>query len=508
METITAAVARHARERPGAPALADDRFRLSWAETVAWTDATAGWLAGQGFTRGRPVLAWLPNCVEWNLLRFACERGGFPFIPVPASQGMREMTSIVKRVRPALLVSKGRFRKRDYAVECEEICGGLDQPPERLSLPENELPHLVGSQPKPEASIGLDEMAHALPTSGSEGIPKLGYYTARSAGRRAQAQIELLDLRPDDVFLVLSHGPGPARPAWLGAPMAGACIVAMPIFSAGRALELIKSERPSLICATPAQLAMLIPDLDAANTASIRIWYTSGAVMPATLAEELETVSGAPVVSTYGGADFGGWACPAPSDPPEVRRHTVGKPRGDTEFRLMDADGKEVPRGEIGHLIGRGPCCVDGYLGEEGRDSWLDGWFQTGDLAREDEQGNISIIGRVKNVILRGGDNVIPIEIEALLRTHSDIGQVAVVGVPDRILGEQVCACVVPKGGRPMEIEPLRRHLLDQGLAYYKVPERLIILEALPIVGDKVDRRSLAEQAARMVAEGRALSHG
>ena len=495
METIPQAVARHGLERPDAAALADDRFRLSWGQTAAWMEAAAGWLAAKGFARGRPVVAWLPNCAEWNLLRFAAERAGHPFIPVPASQGKRELTSILEGTNPALLISKGKFRRRDFEAECDAVCSLLKIPPERLTLPESTLPKLDG--PVPTAPpLGLGEVVHALATSGSEGIPKIAHYTGEAAGRRALGQIEILDLSPDDIFLVLSHGTGPARPAWLAAPMIGASIVTMPIFAAETALALIEAERPSLVCATPAQLAMMAPGLGSIDTGSVRIWYTSGAVMPASLAEELESVTGASVVSTYGGADFGGWACPAPDDAPDVRRHTVGKPRGGTEFRLVDADGADVAAGKIGHLIGRGPCCVGGYLGAAGADSWIDGWFQTGDLAQRDAHGNYAIIGRMKNVIVRGGDKVIPVEIETILRTHADIDQVAVVPVPDPILSERVCACVVPAAGAELTLETLRQYLTARGLAYYKIPERLVTLDALPMVGDKVDQRNLTEIAA------------
>jgi len=495
METIAEAVTRHRAQRPDAPALVDDRFRLSWGEAADRMDATAGWLTAKGFQRGRPVLAWLPNCAEWNLLRFACERAGLPFIPVPASQGRRELKSILESLGAALLISKGKFRKRDFEAECAEICGQLGEPPERLTLPDDALLDLEG--PKPTAPpLGLDEVVHALATSGSEGIPKIAHYTGAAAGRRALGQIEILELRADDIFLVLSHGTGPARPAWLAAPMIGASIVTMPIFSAAPALRLIEAERPSLVCATPAQLAMIAPGLGGIDAGSVRIWYTSGAVMPASLAEELESVTGAAVVSTYGGADFGGWACPAPGDAPDVRRHTVGKPRGGTEFRLVDTNGTDVAPGEIGHLIGRGPCCAGGYLGEAGPGSWIDGWFQTGDLARRDDRGNYSIIGRMNAVIVRGGDKVIPAEIETLLRTHTDIDQVAVVPVPDPILGERVCACVVAVVGKPVALEPLRQFLRERGVAYYKIPERLVVMDALPLVGDKIDQRKLSEIAA------------
>ena len=496
METIAAAVARHGRERPHATALADDRVRLNWSETAAWVEAAAGWLAGQGFGRGRPVVAWLSNCAEWNLFRFACERAGHPFIPVPASQGMRELRAILEDTNPVLLVSKGHFRRRDYEAECAEICSNLAPPPQILTLPDDAVPTLEGTPPDAAAALKLNEIVHALATSGSEGIPKIAHYTGEAAARRGEGQTEILGLRPEDIFLVLSHGTGPARPAWLAAPMIGAGIVTMPIFTAEGALTLIEAERPNLVCATPAQLAMLAPGLSGINCASVRIWYTSGAVMPASLAEELENVTGVPVISTYGGADFGGWACPAPDDSPEVRRHTVGKPRGGTEFRLVDSGGENVAVGKIGHLIGRGPCCVGGYLGEAGQDSWIGGWFQTGDLARMDVEGNYAIVGRMKNVIVRGGDKVIPVEVETILRTYETIDQVAVVPVPDPILGERVCACVVPAEGAQVELEDLRRFLEQHGVAYYKIPERLIFLGSLPMVGDKVDQRRLTEMAA------------
>ncbi len=500
MKTMTEAVARHARERPIAPALADDRFRLSWGEVAKWMEATAGWLGSRDIPRGTPVVGWLPNCVEWYLLRLACERVGLLWIPVPASQGKRELASIVERVRPAMLVTKKGFRKRDYAAETDEVCDRLDLNPERINLPDSHLLRLDGPAPAPTSALRLDEAAHALTSSGSEGIPKIALYTLRAACLRAYAQIELLGLTCDDVILVLSPGVGPARAAWLAAPICGSYVVTMPIFSADGAVDLIIRERPTMVCGTPAQLAMLAPKLESADISSIRIWYTSGAVMPPTLAEELEARTGAPVVSTYGGADFGGWAAPHPEDPPHVRRNTVGRPRGGTEFRIVDANGNEVPSGEVGQLIGRGPCCISAYFGEHGRDRWQDGWFHTGDLGRWD-QGNIVIVGRVRDVIIRGGDNVIPAEVEALLRTHPSVGQVIVVGVPDRVLGERVCACVTPRSGRRIDLKELSEHLRNQGLAYYKSPEQLLILEALPTVGDKIDRRAITALARQHLQE-------
>ena len=152
-----------------------------------------------------------------------------------------------------------------------------------------------------------------------------------------------------------------------------------------------------------------------------------------------------------------------------------------------------VPRGQVGELIGRGPCCVGGFLGEEGRRAWCDGWFHTGDLASLDDSGNAVIVGRLKVLIMRGGDKVSPAEIEALLRTHPEVAQVAVIGVPDTVLGERICACVVPAPRtRLPDLDRSRQHLAGQGLASYKAPERPVILDSLPIIGDKIDRQALA----------------
>jgi len=494
-ETLTDALERHARERPDAPALADGRVRLDWRQTKAWVDAAAAWFVEQGLPRGAPVLGWLPNCAEFYLVRLACEQAGLFWVPVPASQGKRELASIAERVRPRAVLAMERFRDRDYAAELDEVLYALQLEPLRIRVPAAGLLGLHGAARGGRLPLALEDPAHALPTTGSEGTPKLAVYTLAAACARAHAQAELLELSPEDILLTLSPGVGPARAAWLAAPIAGACVAAMPVFGAEAALEIIAKERASIVCGSPSQLAMLAARLGSADMSSVRLWYTAGAVLPASLAEELETRTRAQVVSTYGGADYGGWAAPGLHDAPDVRRRTVGRPRGGTEMKVIDADGTTLAQGEVGEVIGRGPCCVSGYLGDPGSERWRNGWFHTGDLGRFDAEGNLAIVGRLKEVIIRGGDNVSPSEIEALLRAFPEVAQVAVIGVPDPVLGERVCACVVPAGGRAPELDALRLRLREQGLAPFKLPEKLLLLDSLPLVGDKVDRRALFQFA-------------
>jgi acyl-CoA synthetase (AMP-forming)/AMP-acid ligase II len=499
METITEAVARQALDRPTAAALVCGDIRLAWQEVAVWVEQAAGWLVALRLPRGAPVLGWLPNCLEWYLLRLACERSGLLWVPVPTSQGKRELASIIDNVCPAVLVTKTHFRNRDFIAEIDEICSRRGHQPVRVTIPDEGLLRRSGPIADASSALRLDEMAHALSTSGSEGNPKLALYTLAAACERAHAQVGLLRMTGEDIILALSCGTGPAKPAWLAAPIAGSCVVVMPVFEADAALNLIQRERATVVCGTPSQLAMLAAKLEGIDTSSVRIWYAAGSVLPPTLAEDLEAGTRGIVVSSYGGADFGGWAAPDLDDPPAVRHYTVGKPRGGTEFRIVDSDRRDVTRGEVGELIGRGPCCVNGFLGEQGRDRWRDGWFHTGDLALLDDTGNLVIAGRLREVIIRGGDKVNPTEVEALLRTQREIAQVAVIGVSDPVLGERICACVVPsKHGSAIELATVRQHLLSQGLAHYKTPERLVILDSLPVVGDKVDRRSLAVLAAQI----------
>jgi acyl-CoA synthetase (AMP-forming)/AMP-acid ligase II len=498
IETFVQALARHAREQPLGLVLADDRVRLKWREVAEWVESAAGGLAAQAGSRRAAVLGWLPNAAEWYLLRWACERAGLLWVPVSANQGVREITFIISRVRPALLVTCAHFRQRDYVREADRACreAGLDLTP--IVVPEHALLRLDGPRLDATSATRLPEEAHLLATTGSEGTPKLCPYTLEAAAERGRAQGELLKMTRDDVVVALSAGTGPGKTPWLAAPLVGATIVATPLFRPEQALALAKAERATIVCGTPAQLAMMLPHLASFDLSSVRVWYTAGSVLPAGLADELEARTKGVVLSVYGATDFGGWAAPDLDDPPAVRHRTVGRPRGGTEFRIVDQVGRDLPRGDVGEILGRGPCCVSGYYGDSDltQERWRDGWFHSGDIGRLDEHANLVILGRTRDLIIRGGENIAPAEIETLLRTHPAVAQLAVVGVPDPVLGERVCACVVPAPGPAPTLEMLREHLTAKGVAHYKLPERLMILPALSMVGDKIDRLGLAARVA------------
>jgi acyl-CoA synthetase (AMP-forming)/AMP-acid ligase II len=261
-------------------------------------------------------------------------------------------------------------------------------------------------------------------------------------------------------------------------------------------MEALAREQPTIVCGVPPQLTELVNHADwpPAGLDRLRIWYATGAGFPETTADRLEATTRGIALSGYGGADFGGWAVPAPSDPAEVRHHTVGRPRGGTELRLVDEAGHDVPFGEPGEIWGRGPCCAAGYFRDEAatRQHWTeDGWFRTGDLGRLDPAGNLVIIGRKGDLIRRGGRTIHPGEIEGLLGGHPKIAKAAVVGIPDPLLGERACVVVVPKAGEAVTLDEVTAHLRAERIASFKLPERLELVADLPMRGDKIDRAAL-----------------
>jgi non-ribosomal peptide synthetase component E (peptide arylation enzyme) len=261
-------------------------------------------------------------------------------------------------------------------------------------------------------------------------------------------------------------------------------------------IETLARVRPTIVCGVPPQVMTLLDHPNWSNTGveRLRIWYTTGAAFPPAAAARVEHRTRGIVLTGYGGMDFGGWTVPSPTDPPDVRRNTVGKPRGNTELRLVDDVGNEVARGEIGEIWGRGPCCAMGYFRDEAatREAWTaDGWFRTGDLARFDAAGNLIIVGRKRDRIRRGGMSIEPGEIEALLSGHPKIDKAAVVGFPDPLLGERACAFVVPKNGQVVTLDEVTAYLRAQRIATFKIPERVELVAELPLRGDKIDRGAL-----------------
>jgi acyl-CoA synthetase (AMP-forming)/AMP-acid ligase II len=270
----------------------------------------------------------------------------------------------------------------------------------------------------------------------------------------------------------------------LQAIQAGCKLVYMDTFRPEEALGLIESERITHFGTAPAGLSAL---LNVANFArydlsSLKAVTTGGASCPIELIRQWRARVPGHLLELYGMAEAGAQSCTLLTDDPEAVCGTVGKPALEMGLKIVDEAGAEVPTGSIGEILSIGPSIMIGYYNNadaNARSFTADGWFHTGDLGMLDERGYLRIVGRRKEMIIRGGANIYPREIEELLFKHPKVLDVAVIGIPDARLGERTCACLVPRAGETLDFAEIVGFLRDK-IAIYKLPERVEILTELP----------------------------
>lgn len=503
---------RNAVRSPDRIAVSDGERALSWAESKIWTDRVALGLIELGLARDGVLLAQLPNCLELVLIRVACEKAGVLCLPVPRTWRKRELGCTLGCTKAEAVIVPAQYRDVDHFGMIREL---QEESPElrHVLLPAREVPQgarslaELASFPWEEKislaalekrRYGAAEVSLINSTTGSTGLPKFAEYAAAARLLYGRAYIDNMRLGEQDVLGALSPAAGgPNIPVYFAAPQVAAQVVLLGHFDPRAAFALIEQEKVTIACGVPAQFAMMVrqPDLDHRHLSSVRFWLSVGAPLPSTLAQEIEEKLGGIVLNCYGAVDWGGVVFTSPHDPPEVRYFTVGRPWAGTEVRILDDEGKGSGAGEVGELEGRGPSCSFGYYKdpEATRAAWdCDGWMRLGDLARRDGNGNLVLVGRKRDTVIRGGQNIEPSEIEDYLLHHPKIGQVAAVGVPDPVMGERVCVCVVPRAHEPPSLEEIRSFLASRQIAPYKIPEQLIVVERLPMLAEtKVDRRAL-----------------
>jgi non-ribosomal peptide synthetase component E (peptide arylation enzyme) len=504
---------RNGKEYPDREAVVDSRTRLTWGQANQWIDRLALGFLELGLTRDELIVVQLPNSVELCLLRVACERAGLLCLPVLRTWRQREMAYVLDRVKAAGVVIPWTFRGFDHFEMVEEI---------RPRLPKLKHVFVVGDR-VPENAISIkrmaerplekdhpedysertkcrdDEFSLIAATTGTTGFPKFVESPICSRIYMGKVFIEKFGLTDEDVIGVLSPSVGgPNHQAYFCAPMLPVKVVMLEHFSPDEAFRLIEKEEITFAGVVPAQLAMMMraPEREAYDLGSLRLFHCAGAPLPPQLGMEVEEKLGCPIVQSYGAMDSGGMTLHSSRDNAEVRLFTIGKPAPGSEVRLVDDAGQDVPEGDAGEILVRGPVLISGYYNDP-EATWLvwtkDGWYQTGDLGNYDECGNLLIVGRKKDIIIRGGQNIYPVEIENLLMTHPNVANIAVVKMPDPVMGERACAYLVPKKGQSFTFEEMVSFLREKNIAAYKWPERMEIVHALPMVaeGQKVDKKML-----------------
>lgn len=514
-----------AERYPDKEALADSKIRLTWGEAKRLIDRLALGLLELKIQSDALIVFQLPPSVELFLLRVACEKAGILGLIAARHLRNREMEFIFNKVGNAAgYVIPWKFGGFDYFKMYEEMKPNI--PP---------LRHLIVSGDTiPEGAISLRAMLEQpleqkyphsylkgrkfaatdtsliVHTTGTTGMPKLVELAACSRLCQGREWIKTLALTGDDILGMFIPAPaGPNTPFYYGAPYIGAKVVILERFDAEEALKLIQRERITFGTFVPTMLVMMTnhPNFSRYDLSSLRFVQVGGAPLPYHTAEELERKLKCPVYQTYGGVDHDPSAMHSIGDPPEVRHLTVGKPNAGSEFRILDDNRRELPRGEIGEVWGRGPACPPGfYRDEKGTwEAWRTGWINTEDLGKLDEDGNLVLVGRKRDIIIRGGQNIYPSEIEDILCSHPSIADAAVVKMPDAVMGEKCCAYVVLAPGRHLSFDEIVSFLKENKFAPYKLPERVEFVEKLPKLGEQKVAKTVLEQdiIEKLEAEGK-----
>jgi cyclohexanecarboxylate-CoA ligase len=437
----------------------------------------AGGLRAAGVRHG-DVVAWqAPNWHEVILLYRACWRLGAVAGPIHHQAGPADVDGFLDVLRPRLWLSPGAIRGRAARY-----------------------PALLGGEAVTRSAARPSDLAVVLFTSGSTGGPKAALHTQRGLAYKARVMAQAHQLTSADAILMpapLAHVSGLLNAVLLPG-VVPLRVNLMARWEPEAALATIDAAAITFMIGPPTFFISLMetPGFRAERVASLRLVSSGGAgVTPGFVADASERLR-ATVKRTYGSTEAPTVTTSIPRDPPRQARETDGRAVGAVRLRVSDpVTGQPRACGETGELWLRGPELFAGYVdASQTRAAITRGWFRTGDLATVDADGWLTVVGRIKDTIIRGGENIAAAEVEAILEAHPDVVQAVAVGYPDARYGERVCAFVVTR--RPFDLVACRAWFEHQGVARFKTPERVIALDELPLLSaGKADRAALRLRA-------------
>ncbi|MCG3753975.1 AMP-binding protein [Amycolatopsis sp. Poz14] len=470
--------------------------RLTYAELSDAASEAAGVLTAAGVGPGDAVAVMLPSSAAFASIVFALSQIGAVYTGVPASYGERQVLPIVRRSRAKILVLGARNGNRDLlalarrvrreAPELERVVV-VDDPPPGLEPGEARWSDLAGTA-APEPADTPDSLCYLGFTSGTTGEPKGAMHTSETLVYAVDGLAEHLgDAVLGRPMVQVSAFPAGHHAGYVWGVLFPALLsgtaVHLDRWNPAQAAGIVEREQATMFFGAPTHLQDLVrTELAEYRGNSLSCVVISGSSVPRTLPEAASQALGAYVAPAWGMTECSILTACTPLENAAIQQ-TDGSPFAGSEVRVVDEHFKNVAPGEIGELLMRGPGVTLGYFDREGatRDSFVPGrWFRTGDTAAIDERGRLSLHGRTKDIIVRGGENIPVVEIETLLFDHPAVLDAAVVGYPDERLGERACAVLRLKEGATLELAELGEHLLRHGLSKHYLPERLLFLDELP----------------------------
>ncbi len=443
--------------------------RVTFAAWNRAADGLAACWAEAGVGPGDVIALMLPSSIDYAICYQAAMRLRAITTGINIRLGPVEVASILERTSPRVVV-------RDEDLPSVRKAYALD--------------------PVKTPRVRPDDAVAIVWTSGTTGMPKgavFDHENLAAVAVGAGALGERFDRRLSP--LPFAHVAFMSRP-WEEIEKVITTVIPSTPWNAGETLQLIESERVTVGQGVPTQWRLVLdhPSFETADLSSLRIAGTGAATVPPDLIREMERRLGCPVVIGYTSTEAAITTGSVPGDAPEVIARTVGRARVNVELEVVDDDDRPCATGVVGRVRCRSGAVMREYWRDPQRTAEVldeQGWLSTGDAGVLDERGYLTLVGRKSEMYIRGGYNVYPAEVERVLSAHPAVEQIAVIGIPDRVLGEIGLAFVVPVAGARPELEGLRTHC-RAALADYKAPDRLEIIEALPLTSvGKVDKRAL-----------------
>jgi fatty-acyl-CoA synthase len=528
-ETIGADLERTVAEHGDREALVEvaSGRRWTWAELDRDVDELARGLIAAGLERGDRVGIWAPNCAEWTLVQYATAKSGVVLVNVNPAYRTHELAYAVNQSGLRMLVAASSFKTSDYRSMVEEVrenCPSLERV---VYLDTDDWQALLdGGAEQPGdavaarmAQLGPDDPINIQYTSGTTGFPKGATLSHRNILNNGYLTTELINFTAADRLCI----PVPFYHCFgmvmgnLGCSSHGATmVIPAPSFDPEITLRTIAEERCTGVYGVPTMFIAMQnhPSFGDHDLSSLRTGIMAGSICPVEVMKRcVDDMHMAEVSIAYGMTETSPVSCQTRADDDLDRRTaTIGRVHPHVETKVIDpATGETVERGETGEFCTRGYSVMLGYWplhDEEGSAKTAeaidaDGWMHTGDLAVMRDDGYCTIVGRIKDMVIRGGENIYPREIEEFLYSHADIEDVQVIGVPDQRFGEELCAWVrMRPGATPLDAAAVREYATGK-LAHYKIPRYVMVVDEFPMtVTGKIRKVQMREEAAKALGLG------
>ncbi len=524
MPTLAPVIEDLADRQPDALAFATGDRHLSWSAYARRSDTLAALLLDLGHAPAERVAVLLPDGPGVHIVFVATEKAGVVAVGIGPRAGTREIEHLLATTGAVTLISRRRYRDLDTQALVEDLrARGLplrhhicvegdfaaaeplliDGRPGTLPSPDPGLAGRLGAR-----SLGATDLWLLNSTSGTTGMPKCVRHDQARWFFFHELAVRAGALSSDDVFL--SAVPAPFgfglwtahfTPTLLGAPT-----VVLERFTAAETLAAMERHGVSVLAAVSTQFMLLLDDEDFArrDLGRLRVLFTGGEKVPYARAADFEERTGAHVLQFYGSNETGALSGTSLADSREKRLTTAGRTIAEMQVRLFDDRGRDVTARGRGQPGCKGGTLSQGYYRDEEANRALirdDGWFLVGDLVRIDDEGYLTVEGRIGDFIIRGGKNVSAAAVEEAVESHPDVRVAAAVAWPDPTFGERVCAYVELREGRMLELDGLIAHLEAAGCSRESLPERLIVLDELPrSSGGKIAKKVLRDDAAQRAA--------